>query len=290
MSPARGLSARLKAYVELTKPRLSMLVIFSAMTGYYLGHQGAFSWRALCIAAFGISLVSAGSMVLNQWQERGVDAKMQRTQKRPLPEGRVSPLEALALGLSLSLAGLWILIAAGHWAACVLSGATLLIYLLVYTPLKSVTSYCTLIGAIPGSMPTLAGWAAAEWPLSSSAWTLFAILYLWQMPHFFAISWIWREDYVRAGFRMLSVEDAGGKRLSRQIFVYTLALLPVSLLPAVLGHTGWIYLAGTSALGLYFVFQAAGGLRDMNKAARPIFRTSILYLSFLLILMILDKR
>ncbi len=282
--------ARLKAYGELTKPRLTLLVILSAMTGYYLGHRGGFSWGPLCVAAFGISFVSAGSMVLNQWMEREADSRMQRTQKRPLPEGRVTPLEALIFGLLLSAAGLWILFAAGHKEAGTLSGVTLLIYLLVYTPLKCVTPYCTLIGAIPGAMPTLAGWAAAQWPLSGNAWILFAILYIWQMPHFFAISWLWRDDYVRAGFRMLSVEDVKGQRISRQIFIYTLILLPLSLLPFLLRQTGMIYFSVMMPLGIFFLTQAVRGLRDIHRAARPLFRTSIVYLSLLLILMILDKR
>ncbi len=281
---------RLQAYWELAKPRLIFLVILSAMAGFYLAGRPGVETPALWSALLGISLVSAGSMVLNQWLEREADAKMVRTQARPLPQKQVTPLEAFALGLILSAAGLWILTAGGHVAAAILAGVTLALYIVVYTPLKKATTVCTLIGAIPGALPTLTGWAAVEWPLGGRAWILFLILFLWQMPHFYAISWLWRDDYIRAGFRILSVDDSKGSRVARHIFIYVLALIPVSLLPVWIGMAGWIYGAGVLALGFYFLWKAVQALGDINRYARPVFRASIIYLSALLILLMLDKQ
>jgi len=284
------LSQRLYGYWDLLKPRLIFLVVLSAMTGFYLallpGHPSPALWSVLV----GITLVSAGSMALNQWLERDEDKKMVRTQKRPLPAGLVTPGEALWIGILLSTAGVAVLLVSGHIAAAILAAVTLALYIVVYTPLKKRTSFCTLVGAVPGALPTLAGWAAVEWPFSERAWVLFAILFLWQMPHFYAISWIWREDYVRAGFRMLSVNDPQGKRTSRHIFFYVLALLPISLLPVWVGMAGWIYGAGILALGTFFLWRAAQTLGDIQRYARPVFHASIIYLSALLILLIIDKQ
>ncbi|MBP9864937.1 MAG: heme o synthase [Candidatus Omnitrophica bacterium] len=285
-----ALALRLRGYVDLLKPRLIFLVILSAMTGFYLAQKPGHVASALWSALLGITLVSAGSMALNQWLERAEDKKMVRTQKRPLPAGVVTPLEALLMGLGLSAAGLWVLVAGQHAAAAILAGVTLVLYIVVYTPLKKITLLCTIVGAIPGALPTLAGWAAVEWPFSERAWILFVILYLWQMPHFYAISWIWREDYVRAGFKMLSVNDPTGQRVARHILFYVLALLPVSLLPVWIGMAGWVYGAGAVALGFFFLWRAIQAFGDIQRYARPVFHASIIYLSALLILLIVDKQ
>ncbi len=288
----KALAASLGAYAELVKPRLTFLVILSAMTGFYLAlPPGAplaplFFWRALV----GISLVSAGSMALNEWMEREEDAKMRRTQNRPLPSGRLLPVQAALFGAVIALAGLGILIGGGHTAAALLAGATLFLYLGIYTPLKKKTVLCTLVGAVPGALPTITGWAAAAWPLSQRAWILFLILFLWQMPHFYAISWLWREDYVRAGFRILSVEEAAQKTVPRHILAYTLLLLPASLVPFWMGMNGPWYAAGATMLGIFFIVRAAQAVQNIEKFARPVFRASIIYLSVLLLLMVLDKR
>jgi protoheme IX farnesyltransferase len=285
-----ALLRRLQGCLDLLKPRLIFLVILSAMTGFYLALQPGSLTPALWSALLGITLVSAGSMALNQWYERAEDKMMVRTQKRPLPAGTVTPLEALVIGMGLSVAGLWVLVVGQHVAAAVLAAVTLALYIVVYTPLKKITPLCTLIGALPGALPTLAGWAAVEWPFSQRAWILFAVLYLWQMPHFYAISWLWRDDYARAGFRMLSVNDVNGKRTARHIFVYVLALIPVSLLPIWIGMAGWVYGAGVLGLGLYFLWRAIQALGDIQRYARPVFHASIIYLSALLILLIVDKQ
>ena len=290
---SRGfLKERLEAYWELIKPRLIFLVILSAMTGYYLALKpGApFSWRILLTALAGISLVSAGSMVLNQWMERREDALMQRTQSRPLPTGRVTPAETLIFGVALSVLGFFVLIKGGHAAAALLAGVTLFLYLALYTPLKKKTPLCTLIGAVPGALPTITGWAAAEWPLSYRAWILFLVLFLWQMPHFYALSWWWREDYRQAGFRILSVDDSGGKKVSRHILVYTLLLLPASLIPVWAGMNGFIYAAGVLILGIFFIVKAVQAMQNIEQFSRPVFRASIIYLTALLLLMVIDKK
>ena len=182
------------------------------------------------------------------------------------------------------------LIQGGHAAAAFLAGITLFLYLALYTPLKKKTKLCTLVGAIPGALPTITGWAAAEWPLSHRAWILFAILFLWQMPHFYAISWLWREDYTRAGFRILSVDDPKGEKVARHILVYTVLLLLASMIPVWAGMNGLIYAAGALLLNIFFVVRAVQAVQNIGKFARPVFRASILYLSVLFLLMVIDKR
>lgn len=287
---AHSLKTRMGGYWDLLKPRLIFLVILSAMAGFYLAGQPGAETYSLWSALLGISLVSAGSMALNQWMEREADSKMVRTQERPLPRGILTPKEAFWTGFFLSAAGLAVLVGGGHAAAAVLAAVTLFLYIAVYTPLKKITPWCTLIGALPGALPTLTGWAAVEWPFSQRAWALFAILFVWQMPHFLAISWLWRDDYKRAGFRILSVEDATGKRVARQMAAYVALLLPLSLVPVWIGMAGWIYGAAAGLLGLYFLIQSFRAIQNIDRYARPVFRTSILYLTILLILLMLDKQ
>ncbi len=281
--------AKLADYLELTKPRLVSLVILSAFVGFFLGSKGPLDAFLLLTSLLGTGLVAGGSMCLNQWMERGEDARMNRTASRPLPSGRIQPAEAFFFGTALSLAGTFLLYFAVNLSAAVLAVLTTLSYLLLYTPLKRKTSLCTIVGAVPGALPPLIGWAAAQGRTSYESWLLFALLFLWQMPHFLAIAWIYRKEYAAAGFQMLSVIDPSGAQVGRQIVLYSLALLPVSLLPTAAGITGSLYFFGALGLGIFFVTQGVLSLKNLDAKARSLFRNSILYLTLLLVLMVLDK-
>lgn len=281
--------AKLADYLELTKPRLVSLVILSAFVGFFLGSKGPLDAFLLLTSLLGTGLVAGGSMCLNQWMERGEDARMNRTASRPLPSGRIQPAEAFFFGTALSLAGTFLLYFAVNLSAAVLAVLTTLSYLLLYTPLKRKTSLCTIVGAVPGALPPLIGWAAAQGRTSYESWLLFAVLFLWQMPHFLAIAWIYRKEYAAAGFQMLSVIDPSGAQVGRQIALYSLALLPVSLLPTAAGITGSLYFFGALGLGIFFVTQGVLSLKNLDAKARSLFRNSILYLTLLLVLMVLDK-
>jgi protoheme IX farnesyltransferase len=228
--------------------------------------------------------------VLNQVVERDTDALMRRTADRPIPAGRVDPDAALGLGVVLAVAGMgWLALAANPLAA-LLGAATLAGYLFVYTPLKRVSSLATLVGAVPGAMPPLIGWAAARGSLGAGAWALFGILFLWQLPHFLAIAWMYRADYQRGGMPMLPVIDPGGSRTGRQSVLYAAALVPVSLAPTALGLTGAVYFAGALALGLAFFGVALAFQRALsNQAARRLLLVSVLYLPAVLAVMLLDR-
>ena len=281
--------ARLSDYSELAKLRLVSLVLLSSAVGFFLAGSGPINAPLFFISLLGTGLVAAGSMTLNQWIERAEDSKMTRTATRPLPAGRMQALEAFIFGIILSAAGLGILIVAVNMCAAFLAGLTLVSYTLLYTPLKRYTSLCTIIGAVPGALPPLIGWAAIADRPSFEAWILFAILFLWQMPHFLTIAWFCRNDYAAAGFRMLSVEDPTGMRVARQIVLYSMALLPVSLLPTVAGLTGPVYFFGALVSGIFFIFLGIKSFKNLDQKARMLFRASILHLAFLLILMVLDK-
>ncbi len=277
-------------YWELMKPRLVFLVLFSTMIGYFLA-AGNFSPAPVFWAMMGgTSLVAAASMVLNQWMERDVDALMTRTHRRPIPSGRVDPAEALGFGLVLAVLGIGILEMSVNSLASLIAALTLLSYLFLYTPLKRQTAWCTLVGALPGALPPLIGWAAARGTIwDSGAAVIFMILFLWQMPHFYAIAWIFRQDYARAGLQVLSVSDPEGGQLAKQSVTYALVLLPVSLLPTLIGLTGVFYFSGALLLGILLVAVSAGCVRSMERGARILFRASIIYLSLLFILMLVDK-
>ncbi len=280
--------ARLSDYAELTKMRLVSLVLLSTAVGFFLGSR-EFDLLLFITSLAGIGLVAAGSMALNQWWERKEDAQMARTLARPLPSEKISPREALIFGILLCLAGLSLLYFQVNFEAALLSGVTLVTYVWMYTPLKKKTSLCTIVGAVPGALPPLIGWAAAAGHTSFEAWLLFAIIFLWQMPHFLAIAWLYRKDYAAAGFQMLSVTDASGTQVSRQILIYALALLPVSLLPSALGMLGIYYFLGALLFGLGFIALSLESLKNLDQKAGLLFRGSILYLSGLLFLMFLDK-
>lgn len=276
-------------FLELTKPRLVSLVLLSTAVGFFLASSERISPLFFFVVLLGTSLVAAGSMALNEWIERAEDAKMQRTLSRPIPAGRIEPLGALVFGLVLSAAGFLILFYAANPVTVLFAGLTFSVYLGLYTPLKKITSLCTPIGAIPGALPPLIGWAAVQGRVPYEAWVLFAIIFLWQMPHFLAIAWLYRKDYENAEFKMLSVDDPDGRQVGRQILLYSAALLPVSLLPSVVRMTGIFYFFGALILGIGLVTLGFVGLSRLAATARLLFRGSILYLSLLLLLMVLDR-
>lgn len=281
---------RLADLYELTKPRMNFLVVVTTMVGYYMAARNWSDWALLLNALVGTALTAAGSAVLNQYVERDYDTLMPRTANRPLAAGRISPIEGLALGVLLSVVGLMQLALFVNTLTAVFGAITLGTYVLLYTPLKRVTTLCTVVGAIPGALPPVMGVTAAAGRVTPAAMLLFAILFLWQMPHFLAIAILYRADYAKGGFKMLPVVDAGGAVTARQIVVYSLALLPVSLMPVQFGVAGVFYFAAALVMGLAFlgfgIRCAASGTRDR---ARQLFFASIIYLPCLLGAMMIDK-
>jgi protoheme IX farnesyltransferase len=275
---------------SLTKPGITRLVLVTTGVGFYLGTAGSLDLAMLWHALLGTGLLAAGTNALNQYAERRADAQMRRTSRRPLPAGRLRESTALAFSTGISVAGALYLVALVNPLTAALGAAALLIYIFIYTPLKRRTWLCTVVGALPGAIPPMMGWTAATGRLDAPAWVLFGIVFLWQMPHFFAIGWLYKQDYARAGFPMLPVIDDGGKRTARQIIVYTFALLAVSLLTTVLGLTGAIYFFGALTLGLAFLILGfALATTRTGLSARRLFLGSVLYLPVLLILMVVDK-
>jgi protoheme IX farnesyltransferase len=294
MSTARAaeltLASRLGAYVTLTKPDVSFLVVITTAAGYYMGTSGPMNWQRMIHVVFGTMLIAGGTAALNNYVERESDRFMRRTASRPLPSGVMQPGEALAFGLALSLGGaLYLYFAAGLLPAA-LGVATCLSYLLAYTPLKKRTVWATFIGAFPGAAPPLIGWAAASGSLGPGAWLLFAILFLWQFPHFHAIAWMYREDYARAGILMLPVVDRDGTQTFRQIVSTAAVLIGVSLLPSLLGLTGALYFFGalifSTALLMVCVWSASV---KTNVRAKWLMHATVAYIPALLSLMVLDK-
>jgi protoheme IX farnesyltransferase len=286
---AVGVHTRASDYVALAKPRLNVLVVVSALAGYVMA-GGAANVAALLWTVVGTALVAGGASAFNQLIERDTDALMRRTRMRPVADGRVVPVEAFAFGCVLSLAGLLILAAGVNTLASGVALATLASYTIVYTPLKRRTSFATVIGAIPGALPPVIGWAAATGTLSQGAWVLFGIVFLWQLPHFLAIAWMYREDYARAGFPMLPVIEPDGRSTGRQAVIYAAALLPMALAPTLVNMSGTAYFAG--ALLLTAAFLAAAGRFAYTRAvrdARQLFFSSIIYLPLIWILMIADR-
>jgi heme o synthase len=269
-------------YLALTKPRLNFLVVLTSAAGYYLGSADAPAWQPMLQAVAGTALVAGGAAVLNQLYERDTDALMRRTRLRPLPDGRLSPDEARIFGLVLAATGLALLAFTANLAAAGLAGATLVIYLIVYTPMKRYSPLATLVGAVPGALPPLIGWAAASGTVSIGGWALFAIVFLWQIPHFMAIAWLYRDDYGRAGFPMLPVVEPDGWRTGRQAVMYAVALMPVSLVPSFVGVSGTIYLCTAVGLGMALIWLATRfAATRTDRAARALFLASIAYLPLL---------
>ncbi len=284
------LGSRASAYLALTKPDVSFLVVMTTAAGYYMGVRGRVDWLHLVHAVFGTTLIAAGTAALNHYIERDSDAQMRRTASRPLPSGVLEPAEALVFGVSLAVVGaadLWI---TAGLLGCALGVITCLSYLLAYTPLKKRTVWATFIGAIPGAIPPMIGWAAATGHLERGAWLLFAILFLWQFPHFHAIAWIYREDYARAGILMLPVVDHDGTRTFRQILLAASALVAVSLLPAVIGLAGLRYFSGALVLSAALVQMClwASAVRS-NQRAKWLMHATVLHIPVLLGLMLYDK-
>lgn len=281
--------SRLHDFLELTKPGITRMVAVTTAAGFALA-PGAFEVVPFVHALIGTALVAAGAGVLNQHFERAVDARMTRTRERPLPAGRIDPRSALAFGLLLGALGSVYLALFTTRMAAFLALASLASYWLVYTPLKPRTSISTIIGGIPGALPILIGWAAAAEPLGPAAWSLFALMFLWQIPHFLALAWIYREDYRRGGLAMLSVDDPHGDSTSRQAVVYTLALLPVSLLPTAYGIGGPAYFLVALLLGVGFLTLAIKLSRNRDlKSARRLFLGSLLYLPAVLTALVVDR-
>lgn len=282
---------KLIAFYELTKPEVMLLVVLTSAAGFYLGSSGGLDQLLFLHTLVGTVLLSAGAAVLNEYIEREADGKMRRTCNRPLPSGRLEAHEASIFGGILIIGGSLYLAVLTNLLAASLGVGTVVIYLLVYTPLKTRTSICTTVGAIPGATPPLIGWAAASGHLDFQAWVLFAILFAWQFPHFLSIAWIYKEDYKRAGFTMLSPADTDGRRTCGQILAFTALLLLLSVMPVTSGLTGMFYLVGALLLGLAFLwygFEAA--LRRSTASARNVLLASVAYLPLLLILMVIDKR
>ncbi len=283
--------ARLADYVALTKPRLNFLVVASSAAGYYLGAGSMLDPAAMAWAVAGTALVAAGAAVLNQVYERDTDRLMRRTRMRPLPDGRVSSEDARRFGVTLSLVGLGLLAALANLLAFGLAAATLAVYLIVYTPMKRRSPAATLVGAVPGALPPLIGWSAAHGSVSLGGAVLFAIVFLWQIPHFMAIAWIYRDDYGKAGFPMLPVIEPDGRRTGRQAVVYALLLLPVSLAPRLIGLGGSPYGLVAAALGAALAVVAVRfAVSRTDRTARALFLSSIVYLPLLWVAMIWDKQ
>jgi len=282
--------ARLADYLQLTRPRLSAMALLTVAIGAVLASAGAPDWRVLTHALIGAGLVAAGASALNQLLERENDGLMQRTRGRPLPSGRLRPGEALVFGLTSAAGGVvYLALTLPSPLAAALAALTLLSYVLVYTPLKRTTALNTLVGAIPGAIPPVIGWAAVRGSLGAGAGVLFVVLFLWQMPHFLAIAWIHRADYERAGLRMLPAIDPEGGMIGRLMVCYCLALLAASLTPLVLGGGGPVYLAGALSLGIGFLACAVCFAHYRSIArARVVLRASLIYLPALLMLLLWD--
>ncbi len=282
--------ARPAAYLALTKPDVSFLVVVTTLAGFFLGSRGPLDILRLAHTVFGTTLVAAGTSALNHYFERDSDARMRRTAARPLPAGQLQPAEALWFGVGLAAAGTVYLLLTTNALAGLLGLATSVSYLGAYTPLKKRTTLATLVGAFPGAVPPLIGWGAARDTLSLEAWILYAILFLWQFPHFLAIAWMYREDYARAGIRMLPVADRSGKATFRQILLTGLALVPVSLLPAVVGLAGVRYFFAALVLGLALVQMCLWAARSKtNIRAKWLMHATVVYLPLLLGLLMFDK-
>ena len=277
-------------FIELTKPRIVLLVMVTAAAGFWMAGPSAAQAMVLFHLLLGTALVAGGTSALNQVSERDEDALMRRTRLRPLPSGRVDPGPAGAFAWMLGAAGVMYLAAAVNPLTGMLAAATLLSYVFLYTPLKKRTSIATLIGGVPGALPIVGGWAAATGTVDFSTWVLFWILFLWQLPHFLALGWLYREDYARAGFKMLSNEDPSGRITFLNAVLYAGALVPISLAPTVLGLAGGLYFFAALGLSGWFFWAAVRAFRSTSvQTARQLFRVSLAYLPALLMVMGVDR-
>jgi protoheme IX farnesyltransferase len=293
IAAANSLSARerIAAFIELTKPRIAFMLVLTSAAGFYLGNSGGFDAAVFVNAMIGITLLAFGVATLNQWMERDTDALMERTATRPLPTGKITSNEALIFGVvQCIVAELYLLFLVNGLTAGL--GLTVIVgYVLLYTPLKTRTSASTAIGAIPGAMPPLMGWTAASNEITLGAWALFVFLFLWQFPHFMAIAWMYKEQYRKAGILMLPVVEPDGKITARQIVMFTIMLVPVSLAPFFLGFAGWIFLVAASVLGVWFLIESIRTARAKSvETARRLLLVSVLYLPLIFAFLVFDKR
>lgn len=288
--PVGRLQRRVADYIALTKPRLNFLVVATSAAGYYLGASAPIDFVHMFVAVLGTALVAGGSAVLNQVYERDTDALMRRTRLRPLPDHRVDPGEARVYGIVLGGGGVALLAYVVNPLSAGLALATLVVYLIVYTPMKRRSPASTLVGAVPGALPPLIGWAASTGTVSIGGWALFAIVFFWQVPHFMAIAWLYRDDYGKAGFPMLPVIEPDGARTGKHAVLYAAALVPVSLLPTIVHVSGTIYFALALVLGLTMLWLAIRFASTRSDgAARALFFGSITYLPLIWITMIANK-
>jgi protoheme IX farnesyltransferase len=279
----------ISAYLELTKPRILLLVLITTLLGFYLGGKGITSYPKLIYLLLGAGLVCAGSSALNQYLEREYDSKMIRTKNRPIPLGIISAMHALNFGVLLILIGLAILYWKINLLTAFLSLLTTFLYVLVYTPMKRLSWLNTTIGSIPGALPPMGGWVAATGSVDAGAWVLFLILFFWQHPHFFAIAWMCREDYERGGFKMLPVIEADGKWTFFQISLFSILLILMSVVPTLMGMSGHIYLAGALIAGYALFLSANTFIHSRSHAdARKLLRATVIYLPVLLLLIVID--
>jgi protoheme IX farnesyltransferase len=279
-------------FVALTKPRVNLLVLVTTVIGFHLGNLGGSTDLALLVnTVVGTFLVASGAAAFNQVLERDVDARMHRTMMRPLPDRRISLLDATLFAAALSGIGVLQLAVGANGLAAIVAAITLASYVLVYTPLKRVTSLATVIGAVPGALPPLIGWSAAHGSVTLEAWVLFAIVFFWQMPHVLAVSWVYRDDYERGGIRVLPVEDPGGRSTAFQMVSYSAALIPVSLMPTIVGLAGRLYFAGALILSLGLLLLAIRFAQDHTVVrAKRLFLASLVYLPVLWVLMLANHR
>ncbi len=288
-SAAHGFARQLGFYLELAKARLAGLVVLTAIVGYVLAARGALDPATLGWTVLGTTLTAFGANILNQWLEADRDGRMERTRNRPLPAGNVSPNRALVWGLLSSAAGLIVLDLGTNRLTAGLSLFVILLYVLVYTPLKARTPLNTVVGAVCGAVPPMMGWTAAVGHLELGAWILGGILFIWQVPHFLALAWMYREDYARGGFRMMPATDPDGSVTGRAAFIYALALLPITGALAAAGVTGMTYLVLSQVVGIAFAVLGLGFARNrVRLTARRLFLASIIYLPILLGLMVSD--
>ncbi len=284
------LTSRLRDYYTLTKPEVNLLILMTTSAGYYLASRGSFRFAGLVNTLIGTLLVASGTATLNQWMERVWDRQMRRTANRPMPSGRMSSIHALIFGILLSVGGGLYLFATVNTLSAVLAISTLLSYLLVYTPLKRVTPLCTLLGAIPGAMPTLIGWAGASGSIDPQAWFLFAILFLWQFPHFLAIALMYKDDYARAGYHMLPSFDLDSRFTRVEIIFFTIALILTTMLPFI-DRGGPHYVIGMFIAGAFLLYHSMKlAASSSTVLARRLVHASVIYLPVVLVILVVLKR
>jgi len=282
--------SRIADYITLMKPELTFLSVITAMAGVFLASPGSIPFGVALHVLLGTALVGGGAGALNQLMEREYDGMMRRTEHRPLPSGRLSPVEVLVFGTTLSVLGILDLVLFTNFLTGFLAVVTLVTYLFLYTPLKRITPWSTAVGGIPGALPPVIGWTAARNEITLDAWVLFAVLFFWQMPHFFSLAWMYRKDYARAGYKLLTVVDSSGSTTSIHMIIYSTLLLFASIAPGVLGSAGVLYIIAASLLSTAFIASTVHlSVARTNEAARRVFFASLIYLPVLLLFMIIDK-